>query len=52
MVEKMIGNAWSTAYPSFDIVQIKGGEVVVWPGELERQSASVGEAWKPFQTTE
>jgi len=26
--------------------------VIGWCGELERQAAAAGEAWKPFQTLE
>jgi hypothetical protein len=45
-----LGNALEDRYAEFDIRRIKAGEVVGWRGELERQAAAAGEAWKPFQT--
>ena len=45
-----LGAALEDRYPGFDIGHIKAGEVVGWRGELERQAAAAGEAWKPFQT--
>ena len=45
-----LGDALEDRYSGFDIRRIKAGEVVGWRGELERQAAAAGEAWKPFQT--
>ena len=42
-----LGDTLEDRYPGFDIGQIKAGEVVGWRGELERQAAAAGEAWKP-----
>ena len=45
-----LGDALEDRYTGFDIKRIKAGEVVGRRGELERQAAAAGEAWKPFQT--
>ena len=42
-----LGKTLEDRYPGFDIGHIKAGEVVGWRGELERQAAAAGEAWKP-----
>ncbi len=47
---RKLGDALEDRYAGFDIRRIKTGEVVGWRGELERQAAAAGEAWKPFQT--
>ncbi len=47
-----LGDTLEDRYAGFDIGRIKAGEVVGWRGELERQAAAAGEAWKPFQTAE
>ena len=47
-----LGDTLEDRYAGFDIGRIKAGEVVGWRGELERQAAATGEAWKPFQTAE
>ena len=45
-----LGDTLEDRYPAWDIGHIKAGEVVGWRGELERQAAAAGEAWKPSQT--
>lgn len=45
-----LGDTLKDRYPAFDIGHIKAGQVVGWRGELERQAAAAGEAWKPSQT--
>ncbi len=45
-----LGDTLEDRYAGFDIRHIKAGEVLGWRGELERQAAAAGEAWKPFQT--
>ena len=45
-----LGDALEDRYAGFDINRIKAGEVVGWGGELERQAAAAGAAWKSFQT--
>ena len=45
-----LGDALEDRYAGFDIGLIKAGRVVGWRGELERQAAAAGEAWKPLQT--
>jgi hypothetical protein len=45
-----LGDTLEDRYAEFDIRHIKAGEVLGWRGELERQAAAAGEAWKPFQT--
>jgi hypothetical protein len=45
-----LGETLEDRYAAFDIRHIKAGEVRGWRGELERQAAAAGEAWKPFQT--
>ena len=45
-----LGDALEDRYAGFDIGLIKAGRVVGWRGELERQAAAAGEAWKPSQT--
>ena len=45
-----LGDTLEDRYAPFDIRHIKAGEVLGWRGELERQAAAAGEAWKPFQT--
>jgi hypothetical protein len=45
-----LGETLEDRYAPFDIAQIKAGQVLGWRGELERQAAAAGEAWKPFQT--
>ena len=47
-----LGETLEDRYAPFDIGHIKAGEVLGWRGELERQAAAAGEAWKPFQTLE
>ena len=47
-----LGETLEDRYAPFDIGQIKAGKVLGWRGELERQAAAAGEAWKPFQTLE
>jgi len=45
-----LGDTLEDRYPAFDIGHIKAGQIVGWRGELERQAAAAGEAWKPSQT--
>jgi hypothetical protein len=45
-----LGDTLEDRYAGFDIERIKAGEFVGWRGELERQAAAAGEAWKPRQT--
>ena len=47
-----LGDTLKDRYPEFDIGRIKAGKVVGWRGELERQAAAAGAAWKPFQAAE
>jgi hypothetical protein len=44
-----LGDTLEDRYPAYDIRRIKAGDVVGWRGELERQAAAAGEAWKPFE---
>ncbi len=44
-----LGDTLEDRYAGYDIARIKGGEVVGWRGELERQAAAAGEAWDRFQ---
>ena len=44
-----LGDTLEDRYAAYDIRRIKAGEVVGWRGELERQAAAAGEAWKPSQ---
>ena len=45
-----LGDTLEDRYAPYDISRIKAGEVVGWRGELERQAAAAGAAWKPYQT--
>jgi hypothetical protein len=45
-----LGDTLEDRYAPYDINRIKAGEVVGWRGELERQAAAAGAAWKSFQT--
>lgn len=45
-----LGDTLEDRYAPYDIGRIKAGEVVGWRGELERQAAATGAAWKPYQT--
>ena len=45
-----LGETLEDRYAPYDIGRIKAGEVVGWRGELERQAAAAGAAWKPHQT--
>ena len=45
-----LGDTLEDRYAPYDIGRIKAGEVVGWRGELERQAAAAGAAWKPYQT--
>lgn len=47
---KKLGDTLEDRYAGYDVARIKGGEVVGWRTELERQAAAAGEAWEPFQT--
>ncbi|MBT3603441.1 MAG: hypothetical protein HN521_10290 [Candidatus Latescibacteria bacterium] len=44
-----LGDTLEDRYASWDIKQIKAGNVVGWRTELERQAAAAGEAWESFQ---
>jgi hypothetical protein len=45
-----LGDTVEDRYAEFDIRHIRAGELLGWRGELEREAATAGEAWKPFQT--
>jgi hypothetical protein len=44
-----LGGTLEDRYAPYDIGRIKAGEVAGWRGELERQAAATGAAWKPYQ---
>ncbi len=48
--KQKLGETLEDRYTEFDIERIKGGELVGWRGELERQAVEAGEKWEPFQT--
>ena len=45
-----LGDTLEDRYAKYDIDKIKGGAVVGWRSELERQAAEAGDAWEAFQT--
>jgi hypothetical protein len=44
-----LGDALEDRYATWDIKNIKSGQVLGWRGELEKQAAAAGEAWGEFQ---
>ena len=47
-----LGDTLEDRYTSFDIRQIKVGQVVGWRSKLEKQAAAAGEAWEAYQTAD
>ena len=47
-----LGDALEDRYATWDIKNIKSGQVLGWRGELEKQAAAAGEAWGEFQKVE
>jgi hypothetical protein len=47
-----LGDTLEDRYATWDLKNIKSGQVLGWRGELEKQAAAAGEAWGKFQKVE